>query len=77
MTKETLAMADRADEQFTAWQEQRSRPIDTNIDQAPQPVRRAFQHGGIGDEEFTVTLDRLDKLPTLKLLEYKLKQRLD
>jgi hypothetical protein len=77
MTKETRAMADRADEQFFAWQERRSRPIDTNIDQARQAVRRAFQHGSISDEEFAVTLDRLDELQTLKLLEYKLKQRLD
>ena len=48
-------------DQFPALQERRTRSVDIHkVDEVRRILWRAFQHGGLSEEEFASTLDRLD-----------------
>ena len=48
-------IGDPTDDRFPAVQSRRSRPIN----EARRVLWRAFQHGGLSEEEFASTVDRL------------------
>jgi hypothetical protein len=50
----------RLDDVFPVLQGRTRGRFDRNIDQARRELWRAFQRGGLSDEEFVSTLDRLE-----------------